>query len=490
MSSPLVLTICVLHASAASTLAPAASANKGSITQHIRRPARREHSGPPAAAGARGAVHAEGQRPRRRISPQLRCRSLDLPSEPPAPLSGAAVLMLGGRGGDQRKPARMAGLADRQRHGHPPDLIAQRPAWYRSWCKEYWAPTRAAPGPRRVRRGPAADRAALRRLDQHHVVDRPAMGAGDRPGSVEVSADQGQPAVQADPAAVEAGDGRPLAGHVSQAGQLRRAFRNVPPGSSIPAARDRAPGHACAHRHPATRGRTGPASGCPRSRGQLSPHTRPMLHRQQRLAPRGTIQPSRDVDRVAVQRRADRRDRRAFCQVDRSHRVRQAVDDDGQHQRWSRCPRPRTGRGLPSPSRSCRRPGANTRSVIVGLNGVVCLPFLRVELAFRLCAAERGYWPDRGIVLLPDEAPQLLPALQAQLGVDVAQVVPTALRLMNSSAAISWFDRPLPIRWATSVSRLVSARTDCFLAAGLAGRRQAASSSSVRAMNGAARSAV
>ena len=45
------------------------------------------------------------------------------------PYLGASVLLaLGGRGGDQRKPARMAGLADWQRHGHPPDLIAQRPA--------------------------------------------------------------------------------------------------------------------------------------------------------------------------------------------------------------------------------------------------------------------------------------------------------------------------------------------------------------------------
>jgi hypothetical protein len=57
---------------------------------------------------------------------------------------------------------------------------------------------------------------------------------------------------------------------------------------------------------------------------------------------------------------------------------------------------------------------------------------------------------------------------------------------MNGSAAISGLDSPLPTRWATSVSRLVSARTDCFVA-GLLGRWQAASFSSVRAMNGAAR---
>jgi hypothetical protein len=37
----------------------------------------------------------------------------------------------------------------------------------------------------------------------------------------------------------------------------------------------------------------------------------------------------------------------------------------------------------------------------------------------------------------------------------------TALRLMNSSAAISGFDSPFPTRWATSVSRLVSTRTGC-----------------------------
>src|SRR5271165_349260 len=61
----------------------------------------------------------------------------------------------------------------------------------------------------------------------------------------------------------------------------------------------------------------------------------------------------------------------------------------------------------------------------------------------------------------------------------------TALRLMNSSAATSRLDIPFPTRWATSVSRLVSARTDWFFT-GLPGRRQAASSSSVRARNGAA----
>jgi len=38
---------------------------------------------------------------------------------------------------------------------------------------------------------------------------------------------------------------------------------------------------------------------------------------------------------------------------------------------------------------------------------------------------------------------------------------------MNSSAAISGLDSPFPTRWATSVSRLVSARTDCFFFAGI-----------------------
>jgi hypothetical protein len=95
---------------------------------------------------------------------------------------------------------------------------------------------------------------------------------------------------------------------------------------------------------------------------------------------------------------------------------------------------------------------------------------------------------DRGrLAPLPDEAAELLPSLQAALGEVLPRWYSTALRLMNSSAAISGLDSPFPTRWATSVSRLVSAKADCFLA-GSAGRLHAASSSSVRAMNGAARS--
>jgi hypothetical protein len=49
-----------------------------------------------------------------------------------------------------------------------------------------------------------------------------------------------------------------------------------------------------------------------------------------------------------------------------------------------------------------------------------------------------------------------------------AVVIGTAVAAA-SSAAISGLDMPFPTRWATSVSRLVSARTDCFFA-GLPGR--------------------
>jgi len=108
------------------------------------------------------------------------------------------------------QPAGVAGFADRQRHDHPPVLVAARVA--------------GLPGVQGHRDHRAEDQvldvfaAAQQQIAQaggdggeHDVVDLGTMRAGDVLGQVEAAADDSQPAIRAD-RLVEAGAGGMLLG--------------------------------------------------------------------------------------------------------------------------------------------------------------------------------------------------------------------------------------------------------------------------------------
>ena len=199
------------------------------------------------------------------VSPQLRCIfGWIFRQNHRHPYLGAAVLLtLGGRGGDQRKPARMAEAC-------PP--AAARPST-RPDCPAacFTAPGARRPGPTRA--APPATATSTTSLTVPPWA-RAIVLAASRSARTRAS-------LRSRPI-------RPLLRLVtgarwpatsSQAGQLRRAFRNVPPGSIRPGSARPSPRARRRASSPSNSRADGAGAGRPRSRGQLSPHTRPMLHR-------------------------------------------------------------------------------------------------------------------------------------------------------------------------------------------------------------------
>ena len=103
-------------------------------------------------------------------------------------LGAGLGLPLGGLGGDQVQPAGVAGFADRQRHDHPPVLVAARVVGLpgvqgdRDHGAEHQVLDVLAAAQQQVARAGGDG-------GEQHVVDLGAVRAGDVLGQVEAAAD-------------------------------------------------------------------------------------------------------------------------------------------------------------------------------------------------------------------------------------------------------------------------------------------------------------